>query len=395
MDDSSISADCTPNLSLPFLMPSQAQKHVTHNEALAILDALVQLTVESDTLTAPPESPAAGARYFVAPDATGDWTGQSGRLALFQDGAWTFLVPGRGWQAYVASRGSTVLFDGSVWAETGAAPDLAALADRRVTELGINTAADGLNRLSVAAAATLLNHEGGDHRLKINKGAVPATALLIWQSGYSGRAELGLAGSDELSLKVSADGSAWREALRVCGTSGELALADGLRLAPGAKIRSTASGPDAGAEIIGGSDLGPVSLRIVNESSIGVAGAVFEQRTTLGEAADLIDFALKTVTEQVNIRVEARAGTATGGTPELQFSQVNGTTIRPFLLISPVQALVQVPFALQAVPLAALPSGAGLRPGALVYVDDAPGGGAPACWDGQHWRAVHDRTVLA
>ena len=26
--------DITPNLALPFILPSQAQKHVTHNEAL-------------------------------------------------------------------------------------------------------------------------------------------------------------------------------------------------------------------------------------------------------------------------------------------------------------------------------------------------------------------------
>ena len=33
--------DTSSNLKLPFILPSQAQKHVTHNEALQILDALV------------------------------------------------------------------------------------------------------------------------------------------------------------------------------------------------------------------------------------------------------------------------------------------------------------------------------------------------------------------
>lgn len=37
--------DKTPNLALPFILPAQAQKHVTHNEALQRLDALVQLVV--------------------------------------------------------------------------------------------------------------------------------------------------------------------------------------------------------------------------------------------------------------------------------------------------------------------------------------------------------------
>lgn len=31
--------DSSPNLQLPYIMPSQAQKHVTHNEALRTLDA--------------------------------------------------------------------------------------------------------------------------------------------------------------------------------------------------------------------------------------------------------------------------------------------------------------------------------------------------------------------
>ena len=31
--------DSTPNLQLPYLMAAQAQKHVTHNEALRALDA--------------------------------------------------------------------------------------------------------------------------------------------------------------------------------------------------------------------------------------------------------------------------------------------------------------------------------------------------------------------
>ena len=46
--------DTSPNLVLPYLMPSQAQKHVTHNEALQLLDAVVQLTVEAFGATTPP-----------------------------------------------------------------------------------------------------------------------------------------------------------------------------------------------------------------------------------------------------------------------------------------------------------------------------------------------------
>ena len=61
----------TANLSLPYILASQAQKHVTHNEAIRALDCLVQLSVESRVLTSPPASPVEGGRYVPAPACVG------------------------------------------------------------------------------------------------------------------------------------------------------------------------------------------------------------------------------------------------------------------------------------------------------------------------------------
>ena len=55
-------SDTTTHLGLPYLLAAQAQKHVTHNEALRLLDAMVQLSVLDRTRTAPPASPADGNR---------------------------------------------------------------------------------------------------------------------------------------------------------------------------------------------------------------------------------------------------------------------------------------------------------------------------------------------
>ena len=55
--------DETPNLRLPYIMAAQSQKHVTHNEAIRALDAVVQLSVLDRDLSTPPGSPADGARY--------------------------------------------------------------------------------------------------------------------------------------------------------------------------------------------------------------------------------------------------------------------------------------------------------------------------------------------
>ena len=53
------------NLNLPFLVASQADKHVTVNESLAILDCLVQLTFGAAATDAAPAQPIAGKCYLV------------------------------------------------------------------------------------------------------------------------------------------------------------------------------------------------------------------------------------------------------------------------------------------------------------------------------------------
>ena len=83
----------TPNLGLPLLAAAQAQKHVTHNEALLALDALVQCAVLDRDLGAPPSTPAEGDRYIVASSPSGAWAGHPGEVAAFAAGAWSFHAP--------------------------------------------------------------------------------------------------------------------------------------------------------------------------------------------------------------------------------------------------------------------------------------------------------------
>ena len=93
-------SDATTHLLLPYILAAQAQKHVTHNEALRILDGLVQLSVLDRDLAAPPASPADGDRYIVASGATGDWAGWDMNVALWTDGTWLRLPPRTGWRAW-------------------------------------------------------------------------------------------------------------------------------------------------------------------------------------------------------------------------------------------------------------------------------------------------------
>ncbi|HRD75897.1 MAG TPA: DUF2793 domain-containing protein, partial [Hyphomicrobiaceae bacterium] len=211
--------DNSPNLQLPYILAAQAQKHVTHNEAVRALDALVHLSVLDRSLATPPATPADGDRYLVAAGATGAWSGASGRIAAYQDGAWAFLTPKEGFIAWIADENVLLAFDGATWQSA-----LGSGADITADTLGINATADTTNRLSLASPATLFNHEGAGHQLKINKATAADTASILVQTGFTGRAEIGTVGDDHLQVKVSADGMTWLTALLVDKTSGQVWL---------------------------------------------------------------------------------------------------------------------------------------------------------------------------
>ena len=216
----------TPNLKLPYIMAAQAQKHVTHNEAVRALDALVQLMVLDRDLANPPPTPADGDRYIVAASPTGAWAGQTGSLAAYQDGAWAFYVPKEGTVAWLADEDVLVGYTGTAWQAVAPTPAViaAALAGQavpNVAQLGISANADTTNRLSVTSPATLLNHAGNGHQLKLNKNATTDTASLLFQTGFSGRAEIGTTGDDGLHIKVSANGGTFTEALSIDATTGD------------------------------------------------------------------------------------------------------------------------------------------------------------------------------
>ncbi len=105
----------TYQFGLPLVAAAQAQKHVTVNEALARLDAVAQMRVQSDDATVPPGAPMDGEAYIVGMGATGDWLGQDDGVAIFSNGGWVFLMPKPGWRAWNEALGAEVVFDGSDW----------------------------------------------------------------------------------------------------------------------------------------------------------------------------------------------------------------------------------------------------------------------------------------
>ncbi len=201
-------SETSPNLELPYLMPDQAQKHVTHNEALQRLDALTQIIL-ADLLPAPPANPAEGACYAVIAPATGSWQGRAGQIACLIDGDWTFFSARPGWIAWSLAGRRPVWFDGSAWQPLPLPSPLVQ------DMLGAGATPDTTNRLAISSEASLFNHRGAGHQLKINRADEQATASLLYQTGFSGRAEFGLFGNANFGLKMSPDGTAWKNAIQI------------------------------------------------------------------------------------------------------------------------------------------------------------------------------------
>lgn len=215
-------SNTSPALGLPYILPSQAQKHVTHNEALQLLDVLVQLRVLSQNMTTPPGVPAEGDRYIIASGATGAWAGHDSEIAYYDTGGtWQFITPQNGWQARILDEDALVVYSGTDWIN----PDSGL---QEFDMLGVNATPDVINRLSVSSPATLLNHAGSDHQLKLNKANAADTASLLFQTDWSGRAEMGLVGDDDFTIKVSADGSSFTTALQASRTTGKVTFPAGL-----------------------------------------------------------------------------------------------------------------------------------------------------------------------
>ena len=215
------------HLGLPFLDAGQAQKHVTLNEALRLLDALVQLSVRA-IAAEPPASPENGWRYIVGDDATGAFAGHESEIAIREDDAWRFLPPQAGWLATVETTGALLVYRDAEWQ----APGFEAL--QNLMRLGVGTEADEINpfaaKLNKALWTARYAGEGGDGDLRytFNKEAGGNLLSLLMQSDWSGRAEIGLLGNEDLTIKVSADGSDWTESLIAHRASGAVSFPSGI-----------------------------------------------------------------------------------------------------------------------------------------------------------------------
>lgn len=216
----------SPNLALPYLVAQQAQKEITHNDALNMLDALAQISVKDRTLTTPPGSPAEGDCYIVPVSATGAWSGQTGNIACYYSG-WIFKTPEEGWLAYVRNEDAVYAYDGSSWAAykvmvplgSASAPALFVTGD---TNTGLFSG--GADQLGIATNGAQRLNADANGNVVINTAALATSATNGFlyiptcagtptgsPTSYSGRAPLVLdTANNRLYLH---NGSAWKYAV--------------------------------------------------------------------------------------------------------------------------------------------------------------------------------------
>lgn len=107
--------NATAKMDLPLLMPAQAQKHVTVNDALLRLDGQVDLVLQSLQRLSPPETVVDGLCWAVPQGATNAWEGHAGMIAIGANGGWLFVRPQFGRRAIVADRGVPAIHNGAIW----------------------------------------------------------------------------------------------------------------------------------------------------------------------------------------------------------------------------------------------------------------------------------------
>lgn len=107
--------DMTDRLALALIAPGQAQKEMTHNEALVRLDIMVQPVVQAVAPASVPASPTFGQCWIVGVGASGAWAGRDGAIAAWTAGGWRFVTPFEGMTAWSIADSMQVTRRGTDW----------------------------------------------------------------------------------------------------------------------------------------------------------------------------------------------------------------------------------------------------------------------------------------
>lgn len=415
--------DNTENLGLPYIMAAQAQKHVTHNEALRMLDGIVQLSVVSELVATPPASPNAGDRYIVPSEAIGDWVGQENRIAAWQDGAWAFLAPVDGWLSWVAAKSKLKVFSSGQWQDVATGGDTGGGSG---TPGGISTQIQFNDGGAFAGAASVFyNKISGDLAVEktltienttnattgvIRKGTAP----FIHAYGTN---NLFFGGSSGNFTVTGSNNAAFGAFALTKVTTGQHNLAFGAQALNEVTtgIRNVSVGSSCLTDLIGGS------------YNIGVGASALQKNVTgsrnlgLGyqslyncSASDNISvgyrsgFNVSSGTYNIFIGRDAGGGIETGGGNVVIGRQtgLSATLANTIILAtgggskrmeidSNGHTAFEGAVRLKSHTVTSLPSASVAGAGAMIFATDEIGGAIPVFSDGVDWRRVSDRSTVS
>ena len=137
-------SDTTARLRLPMIRPGQAQKEMSHNEALTTIDLCLQASAIALGDDVPPAAPGAGQSWIVGAAPSGAWAGRKGQLAGWTDGGWRFVAPTEGMAVWIIEAAEIARYSEGVWR-------LGELRGRTVVIAG--TAVLGPQRAAIATAS--------------------------------------------------------------------------------------------------------------------------------------------------------------------------------------------------------------------------------------------------
>lgn len=135
----------TNRLKLPLLVPNQSGKEITHNEAMVIIDNLLQNHVISKSLNTPPNESLTGDIYIVADNGINDWLDKDEQLAIFDNG-WRFVGPINGMMFYILDENCFYVYNGE-WLKLESVVDITKLKNININNLQNNDVLkyDGIN----------------------------------------------------------------------------------------------------------------------------------------------------------------------------------------------------------------------------------------------------------
>ena len=218
-------SDQTTNLQLPYIQASQAQKHVPANATFDILDSLVQLAVESRTLTAPPGSPVDGTAYIPGSGATGAWASWDFNVAVYRGGVWSKIVPRDGWTAWVKDERLGVKYQDNVWRDGIALTQHGGRITLRAKEIEVTLA--------------------GAYTDTTDAAFIPNRAIVL---GVASRTTLAITGASSYAVGISGDTSKFGGSLGVALGSTNIGVIGPTAFYSDTAVRITA----AGANFTGG-----------------------------------------------------------------------------------------------------------------------------------------------